>query len=84
MYSKICPKSIQSIFYLKGEVFKEHIESPYIWTNYKRNLDTKNFQKSPNLVTLRHNDHFCENFIIRFQLKSFFVVVKLTLSFFNL
>ena len=52
MYSKRCPKNSHSSFYLKEVVFKKPLESPYIWTNFKSNLDAKNLKKSPNLVTL--------------------------------
>ena len=47
MYSKRCPKSSYSSFYLKGDVFKEPIESPYIWDNFKRNLHTNNLKNLP-------------------------------------
>ena len=36
----------------KGMLFKKPEKSPYIWATFKRNFDTKNVQKSPNLVTL--------------------------------
>ena len=58
MYSKRCPKNSHSSFYLKEVVFKKPLESPYIWTNFKSNLDTMNFQNLPNLVTLLGRSNF--------------------------
>ena len=37
---------------MKSDVFKEPKKSPFISANFKRILSTRNFQKSPNLVTL--------------------------------
>ena len=51
-FFKSCPKSSHKSFYLKRDVFKKSKKSWHIWTTFKGNFDTKNVQKSPNLVTL--------------------------------
>ena len=58
-HSKGCPKSSHSCFYLKSNVFKKPIKSPYTWANFKRNFDAKNVQNSHNLVTLITN-RYCK------------------------
>ena len=42
-----CPKSTQSRFYLRRDVFKDPKKLPFIWANFNRNLDTKNFKNRP-------------------------------------
>ena len=46
------PKVATAVFTCKVDVFEEPKMSPFIWANFKRNLDRINFQKSTNLVTL--------------------------------
>ena len=51
-FSQSCPNVATAVFTWKVDVFEEPRKSPYIWANFKRNLDTNNYQKSSNLVTL--------------------------------
>ena len=44
MFSKSCPKSSESSFYLKSDVFIEPKKSPNIWANIKETLTQSIFK----------------------------------------
>ena len=52
IFYKSAQKCNHSHFHFKIDVFKMSQMPPNIWATFERKFATKNFQKSPNLVTL--------------------------------
>ena len=50
-FPKVTQKVAKAVFTWKV-MFSKCLMSPYIWANYKINIDKKNFQKLNNLVTV--------------------------------
>ena len=50
--SKSCPKSSIGSFYIRVRFFNVAQKLPIFWATFVRHFVAKNFQKSPNLVTL--------------------------------
>ena len=56
IFSKSCPKCSQCRFYIRVRFFKIAQRVAIILATFARDFVTKNFQKSPNLVTLSSTD----------------------------
>ena len=50
--TKRCQKNSNRRFCFKSAIFKMAKKPPNIWATFERKFTTKNFQKSPNMVTL--------------------------------